>query len=86
MKILKKELIFTDRNNFSHGGEIPKLLGTALCSDPQAFSDFTGYTSAEKKSYISNSKKLKTMPEIKNYVETKGESIYSDTENKIDLS
>lgn len=71
-----------DRQNFSYGGEIPKLLGKALFSNENALNSFVNLSSCDKQKYIVNSKKMKSFPEIRSYVDTDGES-YIDTKDYV---
>ncbi len=63
-----------DRHNFSFGGEIPHRLGKELFSNTNSLNEFIGYSSGEKNSFIAKSRKIKDVKEMKNYVDTMGES------------
>ena len=61
-------------NNFSTGGEIPYQLGKALLSNESSMNEFVGYSSKQKNDFISGAKRISHKGEIKNYVDTMGES------------
>lgn len=74
-----------DKDNFSHGGEIPAMLKNALLTNQDALKEFTGYSSSKKTEYIKNSRRLKSYPEIKCYVDARAESVINRKENSFDL-
>lgn len=63
-----------NRNNYSTGGEIPHRLGKALFLNQKSLDEFVGYSSNEKNNFIIGAKSISNDKEIKNYVDTMGES------------
>ncbi|MBE6836547.1 MAG: hypothetical protein E7509_00920 [Ruminococcus sp.] len=63
-----------DRHNFSKGGEIPHQLGKALYENENSLNQFINYSSKEKNDFIRGAKGISHKSEIKNYVDTMGES------------
>ncbi|MBQ7756174.1 MAG: hypothetical protein IJX42_07925 [Oscillospiraceae bacterium] len=63
-----------DRHNYSFGGEIPHRLGKELFSNENSLNEFIGYSSGEKNTFIRNSRAITNSKEMKNYVDTMGES------------
>lgn len=70
----KKELVFTDKTNFTYGGEIPQNISKHLITDDNCRNGFCKLSSSEKNIFLENCKKISLQNEAKCYVQTLGES------------
>lgn len=67
-------MIFTDRTNFTFGGEIPQRLSGHLISNENSRQSFCRLSSSDKKIFLDNCKNISLTNEVKAYVDTMGES------------
>lgn len=71
---IKKELIFTDRTNFTYGGEIPQKISNHLINNQSSRNDFCKLSSKDKNAFLEHCKNISVQNEVKEYVQTMGES------------